>query len=152
MNLKHFELINDIPYYEGMLLVVYKNSQGYSYVSIEGKKMRLHRLIAQRYLPNLFNYMVVEHLNGNKSDNRISNLKWVSYSENSKLAYKSVKAMKEMHRHAKGKPVLSIKNGVTTEHRSLRECAKFIGRNVAGVHRVLKCEWNYCNGYQLKYK
>ena len=152
MDIRLFELINNEPYYDGKRLNITINSQGYCYVSLLGKNRRLHRIIAQRYIPNLFQYKVVEHINGNKKDNRIINLKWVSYSENSKLAYHSVKSMKVMHKFTKGREIVSIKNAIETVHKSQRECAKFVNRNVAAVSRVLKGEWRYCNGYELKYK
>lgn len=36
----------------------------------------LHRLIAETFIPNPDNYRTVNHINGNKLDNRLSNLEW----------------------------------------------------------------------------
>ena len=47
-------------------------------LSKEGKYYykNLHRLIAETFIPNPNNYRTVNHINGNKLDNRISNLEW----------------------------------------------------------------------------
>lgn len=45
---------------------------------------RIHRLIAEYYIPNPNNYPIVHHKDHNPYNNSIDNLEWVSYSENAK--------------------------------------------------------------------
>ncbi len=53
---------------------------------IEGvqKKFRLHRLIGKAFVPGYEQGFTINHINGNKSDNRIENLEWVTQAENTK--------------------------------------------------------------------
>ena len=53
------------------------------------KNFRVHRLIAQYYIPNPKKLPIVGHKNDIKDDNRIENLYWTTTSENTKKAYNS---------------------------------------------------------------
>ena len=64
---------------------------GYVQVDLykEGKCewFRVHRLVAEAFVPNPLNLPVVMHLDNNKSNNYYLNLKWGNVSENTKQAY-----------------------------------------------------------------
>ena len=60
------------------------NTKGYLRVSLYGEKCYKHRLIAKQFIPNPEGLPCVDHRNHNRSDNRVENLRWTSYSENSR--------------------------------------------------------------------
>ena len=53
------------------------------------KQMTVHSIVAIAFNGNRPKDFVVNHINGNKTDNRAANLEWVSCSENSKHAYRT---------------------------------------------------------------
>ncbi len=67
------------------LLKQYKNNSGYIKISFNGKCYSSHILVATVFIPkpNLNQYLVVNHINNIKDDNRVENLEWCTYKENS---------------------------------------------------------------------
>lgn len=68
----------------------FKGNSGYNQVCINigGKKksMMIHRLVAKAFIPNPLNKPQVNHIDGNKLNNKVDNLEWVTGKENMKHA------------------------------------------------------------------
>lgn len=107
---------------------------GYELVNIifnnKRKLFLVHRLIAIIILPNPQNKPCVNHKNGIKTDNRVENLEWVTYSENMKHAFLSglnviTKEQKENLRIKVVKKVVDKNTGIVYE--SIKKACEVLG-------------------------
>lgn len=72
---------------------LYTNSKsGYVYVNIskENKKhnLRVHKLVAEAFIDNPNNYKQINHIDGNRQNNKVDNLEWCNGSYNIRDMYK----------------------------------------------------------------
>lgn len=78
---KDFTLKRTIDKSTGYMVVNILGDDGKRYVKC------VHRLVAEAFIPNPDNKRVVNHINCNKTDNRVENLEWATDSENMKHAF-----------------------------------------------------------------
>lgn len=71
----------------------YVGSTGYYMVSFstknKSKPFRVHRLLAMCFVPNPHNKPHINHIDGNKLNNSIDNLEWVTHKENMRHAFRT---------------------------------------------------------------
>jgi len=56
----------------------YVDSDGYVRLSIQGKNIGLHQILAMAFIDNPNNLPTVDHIDRNRSNNALSNLRWAS--------------------------------------------------------------------------
>lgn len=74
----------------GKLMKQRKNETGYLRINLtkngKPKCMRVHRLVAQAFIPNPENKLQVNHIDFNRENNCVSNLEWVTNKENTQYS------------------------------------------------------------------
>lgn len=133
---KQGKILHPTPYKNGYLSVMISK---YGVV----KRITVHRLVALTFIPNPDNKPQIDHINAIISDNRVSNLRWVTYSENN---------MNPIHRKRMSiskrgencffygktfncKPIISIdQKGNIVKYQSIAEAAR-----VGFTYRGIQC-------------
>lgn len=122
--------MKQIPEYEGIywaspdgyvcngrkIMKTYTINSGYQCLKLHNacgrKSVLLHRLIAEVFIPNPENKPEVNHIDGNKGNNAVSNLEWVTSSENKLHALRT--GIKEYN-----DPTLGLKIGSGSKYRNV---------------------------------
>jgi len=136
---------NHIVYADGRVWSKYWNrflkpglgTRGYPQTNIDGKIKRIHRIVAEAFIPNPKNLLEVNHIDGNKLNNAVENLEWCTPKENVHHAHKNglikIKVGSDHHRSKlTEEQVKKIKYG----HKDLlqKEIAIFYG-----IHKSVVC-------------
>lgn len=149
-NFEQYEIRNDgtvISLATNLPLVPVKQPNGYVHVTLSDqdgrhKQVGIHTLVAEHFIPNPYHRSIVNHINGNKQDNRVENLEWCTSSENAQHALRNglcpgrrFMSMNDrilyLNRVLTGEQVKDIAIEVNrrpeTLHKMLREVAKKLG-------------------------
>lgn len=135
------------------------NSHGYKYVvfCINGKTktFQVHRIIALTFVPNPNNLPVVNHLDGNKLNNKVSNFEWTTVYGNNKHS-----------REVLGNSILGSKNPcakavqgfdkktkkIKYEFPSIADASRFFVKEGHNYRAVQSCILSVLKGRKKSYK
>lgn len=117
---------------------------------INGKRkyVRIHRLIAETLIPNPKGLKQVNHIDGNKLNNTISNLEWVSNAENTQYGYDNNLYHSKKRSHA---IKTTSKDGKVQIFKSIRMCSEQLGLNRKTITAILKGT-KTTNNYDYKFQ
>ena len=143
----------------------YKDTKGYLLIDLSREKraIKIHRLIALAFIHNIDDKPQVNHKDGNKTNNCVDNLEWVTNSENQKHAIltglKTAKKGKENYQydkeHENCKKVLQFDThgNFISEYVSLASAARAVNlASYSNISRVCKGKQKTAYGYIWKFK
>lgn len=133
---------------KGVILKPFVDKWGYEIVGLHKDGIRLtrrvHRLVAEAFLPNPKNYPQINHINRNKNDNSVNNLEWCTNLYNQHYDRTYAKANR-----ATSIPVVAIKdNHIVYVFSSANEAARYFNAKEGSlIMRCIKHEDGYKTAY-----
>lgn len=128
------------------LLKPWKHKKGYLVITLtkdkKHKHFYVHRLVAEAFLENKRSKGEVNHIDGNKKNNRLNNLEWCDGLENRKHAYEN--GLRKMQGDIKV-AVVSKNGSVIAKFDSLSEASRKTGVSLTAISRR-------CSGYKGEIK
>lgn len=132
----------------------YNDNHGYHMVSLSKdgkvKKHKVHRIVAEAFIPNPENKPTENHLNEIRNDNRASNLEWATYKENNDHGGHNERVSKTL-----SKPIEQLdKNGnKISSFESVREASLATGIHIMNIKSCLAHKNRvFAGGYKWRYK
>jgi len=132
----------------GKRLSKYFDKDGYEYVlvSIAGKRRKLlvHRLVANAFLPNDNNLPQVNHKDGNKANNEVDNLEWITNSENqmhNRYVLGNITGFRDV-------PVICVETG--KKYKSTREAWRDTGAGYPHISECIRGKRKTAGGYHWR--
>lgn len=134
-----------------------KISSGYLQVVLwkdrKAKRLLVHRLVAQAYIPNPNNYPQVNHKDEDKTNNCVENLEWVTASYNTNFGTRNERIM-ATHNTRKTcraeQPVIASRNGTERLFKSQMEAARQLGLYVGCVNNCLLGRQHHAGGWAFR--
>ena len=128
------------------------SQQDYKFVGLiingKQKRMRVHRMVALTFIDNPDNKPYVNHINGNRSDNNVENLEWVTPSENTQHAvntglFKSGRTRAVIQYNLNGEQMATFE--------SATEAARQTGGSQSKITMCCRRQRDSANDYQWRY-
>lgn len=150
--------------YPEQTLVNRRYKTGYLYVGLckDGvvRKFKVHRLVAQAFIPNTDNKPYIDHINSIRDDNRVENLRWVDSTENmnnphtqERISISKVGERNPMKQ--KQKPVIQIDPNtghIVKEYAGCKSAARELGLDSGVLSKCCRSNTRKYKGYIFKYK
>jgi hypothetical protein len=111
------------------------DGRGYCTVHMSNKVFYIHRLVAKAFVPNFSKDLVVNHIDGNKSNNHVSNLECVTQSQNIMHSYAT-----NTYKNKKRTAVIQVdvNETVVASYKSMAEAEAVVGINRSHIITALK--------------
>lgn len=127
------------------------NGNGYKIVSIKGNMRYVHRLVAKAFIPNPNNYPHIDHINTDKSDNRVENLRWTDAKGNAHNPLTQIVRNENNRNNMKPIVQLDIDGNFIRIWESATTAAKSLGVLRSHIVAILsdKMQTKTCKGFQF---
>lgn len=132
-----------------------KNRTGYPCIDLykngERKNVNVHRLVAEAFIKNPNNYNVVNHVDGDKTNNCVENLEWCTQSHNIKHAYDNNLHNVDIEKAIKKKKRKVLCHQNNKVYNSITEAGKELNLNISKICQVCKGTRSHTGGYTFEY-
>lgn len=166
----------------GNTLKKHEDRYGYLHVHLRNGESTstptIHKLVMNAFVFNIDNKPCIDHINANKKDNRVDNLRWVTVKENQnnpitrkrlslcktgdkhhyygkKFSEEHRKRISDANKNGKcSKPILqlNLEGELIKEHPSINEANRQTGVSRSLIYRSCRCKIRSAGGYVWKYK
>lgn len=125
---------------------------GYLVVGLSGKTYKVHRLVAEAFLTKIKGKDIINHKDGNKTNNCINNLEWCTNQENIIHAYRTGLAVSKKGIESKKTKIVVIKNeNEEKRFMSVIEASEYLKVCKSAISNCLRGRNKTCKGYEIKY-
>ena len=147
------------------LLVGYPNTKGYLLVDLgrNRRAVKIHRLVAHAFIDNPDNLPQINHKDGDKTNNSVSNLEWITNADNMRHSFRNKTHDFTKYRgegsprwnkpHVNNKPVkqYTLDGEYITTHHSLAMAGRAVNRTYGNISNACR-DWSKTSGgYRWKF-